>query len=306
MDTESFTILLSLSCTTSHPWVSLNASRADQCGAGRNRTKGLTSTHRTSRGDTPSAPTSHYLLTPTHTNTNTTHTENFSWCLYSLPPCIYTLKGISWHDIVFVSLSRPLSFLVLSLPRPPCRPLYPCLSRIRNTHTYLSRPRQMHQLHIHTCYIAYPIDLKRPLFTFILHTTFLLNKVWPKNYFRVSTYIQHYKVIWRSTNANLHCMVPTMIFIPHCEFVYFYTIYKVSHNKEKRRASLSIAYPPCTPLSRMHTKLSPGPLKVSPQKIHACFIFLSRYMQWWSLYLKRKHDTYIGLQNPLITVTIYV
>ena len=40
MDTESFTILLSLSCTTSHPWVSLNASRADQCGAGRNRTKG--------------------------------------------------------------------------------------------------------------------------------------------------------------------------------------------------------------------------------------------------------------------------
>ena len=179
MDTESFTILLSLSCTTSHPWVFLNASRADQCGAGRNRTKGLTSTHRTSRGDTPSAPTSRYLLTPTHTNTNTTHTKNFS------------------------------------------------------------RPRQMHQLHIHTCYITYPIDLKSPLFTFISHTTFLLNKVWPKNYFRVSTYIQHYKVIWRSTNANLHCMVPTMIFIPHCEFVYFYTIYKVSHNKEKRRASLS-------------------------------------------------------------------
>ena len=147
-----------------------------------------------------------------------------------------------------LSLSRPLSFLVLSLPPPtPGRPLYPCLSRIRNTHTYLSRPRQMHQLHIHTCYITYPIDLKSPLFTFISHTTFLLNKVWPKNYFRVSTYIQHYKVIWRSTNANLHCMVPTMIFIPHCEFVYFYTIYKVSHNKEKRRASLS---PSHTPLVR--------------------------------------------------------
>ena len=190
---------------------------------------------------------------------------------------------------------------------PPCLPLYPCLSRIRNTHTYLSRPRQMHQLHIHTCYITYPIDLKSPLFTFISHTTFLLNKVWPKNYFRVSTYIQHYKVIWRSTNANFHCMVPTMIFIPHCEFVYFYTIYKVSHNKEKRRASLSPSHtPPCTPLSRMHTKLSPGPLKVSPQKIHTCFIFLSRYMQWRSLYLKRKHDTYIGLQNPLNMVTIYV
>ena len=191
---------------------------------------------------------------------------------------------------------------------PPCRPLYPCLSWICNTYTYLSRPCQIHQLHIHTCYITYPIHLKSPLFTFISHTTFLLNKVWPKNYFRVSTYIQHYKVIWRSTNANLHCMVPTMIFIPHCEFVYFYTIYKVSHNKEKWRASLSIAYPPppCTPLSRMHTKLSPGPLKVSPQKIHACFIFLSWYMQWRSLYLKQKHNTYIGLQNPLITVTIYV
>ena len=101
----------------------------------------------------------------------------------------------------------------------------------------------MHQLHIHTCYITYPIDLKSPLFTFISHTTFLL-KVWSKNYFRVSTYIQHYKVIWRSTSANLHCMVPTMIFIPHCEFVYFYTIYKVSHNKEKRRASLSPSHTP--------------------------------------------------------------
>ena len=181
MDTESFTILLSLSRATSHPWVFLNASRADQCGAGRNRTKGLTSTHQTSRGDTPSAPTSHYLLTPTHTNTNTTHTENFSWCLYSLPPLhIHTQgNGISCRDVIFVSLSRPLSFLVLSLPRPPRRPLYPCLSRIRNTHTYLSRPRQMHQLHIHTCYITYPIDLKSPLFTFISHKTFLLNKLWP-------------------------------------------------------------------------------------------------------------------------------
>lgn len=140
MDTESFTILLSLSCTTSHPWVFLNASRADQCGAGRNRTKGLTSTHRTSRGDTPSAPTSHYLLTPTHTNTNTTHTENFSWCLYSLPPCIYTLKGISRRDIIFVSLSRPLSFFVLSLPRPPSprRPsIHASLEYVIHTHTSL-------------------------------------------------------------------------------------------------------------------------------------------------------------------------
>ena len=241
-----------------------------------------------------------------HIPTQTPHTQKISPGA-SIPPLAYT-HSREWNlsSIIFVSLSLDHSHFSCYLSHAPRRPLYPCLSRIRNTHTYLSRPRQMHQLHIHTCYITYPIDLKSPLFTFISHTTFLLNKVWPKNYFRVSTYIQHYKVIWRSTNANLHCMVPTMIFIPHCEFVYFYTIYKVSHNKEKRRASLSIAYPPCTPLSRMHTKLSPGPLKVSPQKIHACFIFLSRYMQWRSLYLKRKHDTYIGLQNPLITVTIYV
>ena len=187
MDTESFTIMLSLSCTTNHPWVSLNASRADQCGAGRNRTKGLTSTHRTSRGDTPSAPTSHYLLTPTHTNTNTTHTENFSWCLYSLP-LAYTHSRESLAVTSYSSLSLDHSHFscYLSHAPPPRRPLYPCLSRIRNTHTYLSRPCQMHQLHIHTCYITYPIDLKSPLFTFTSHTTFLLNKVWSKNYFRIS------------------------------------------------------------------------------------------------------------------------
>ena len=63
---------------------------------------------------------------------------------------------------------------------------------------------------------------------------------------------------------RLHCMVPTMIFIPHCEFVYFYTIYKVSHNKEKWRASLSPSHTPLyTPFMYAH-KLSPCPLKVSP------------------------------------------
>src|SRR3989337_2038328 len=108
--------LVYLSCTTSPPWVSLNTSGVDQCGARRNRTKGLTSAHRTSRGDTPSAPRSRYLLTPTHTNTDTTQ-NIFSSCLYPLPPCMYTLKGISHRDILFVSL-------------------YPCLSRIRNTYTY--------------------------------------------------------------------------------------------------------------------------------------------------------------------------
>ena len=189
------------------------------------------------------------LSSHTHTYQHKHHTHRKFLLVPLFPPPLHIHtqgNGISCRDVIFVSLSlsRPLSFLVLSLPRPPRRPLYPCLSRIRNTHTYLSRPCQIHNLHIHTCYITYPIDLKSPLFTFISHTTFLLNKVWPKNYFRVSTYIQHYKVIWRSTNANLHCMVPTMIFIPHCEFVYFYTIYKVSHNKEKRRASLSPSHTP--------------------------------------------------------------
>ena len=140
MDTESFTILLSLSCTTSHPWVFLNASRADQCGAGRNRTKGLTSTHRTSRGDTPFAPTSHYLLTPTHTNTNTTHTENSPGA--SIPsPLAYTHSRewnlLSWCHIR-LSLSRPLSFLVLYLPRPPVGPsIHASLEYVIHTHTSL-------------------------------------------------------------------------------------------------------------------------------------------------------------------------
>ena len=181
--------------------------------------------HRTKPNQGPHLCLQVSLSSHTHTYQHRHHTKNLLVPLSPPPLHIHTQGNLSpWHHIS-LSLSRPLSFLVLSLPRPsPRRPLYPCLSRICNTHTYLSRPCQIHQLHIHTCYITYPIDLKSPLFTFISHTTFLLNKVWPKNYFRVSTYIQHYKVIWRSTNANLHCMVPTMIFIPHCDFVYFYTI----------------------------------------------------------------------------------
>ena len=93
----------------------------------------------------------------------------------------------------------------------------------------------------------------------------------------------------------------------HTVNLYIFILYTKLVIIKRNEEHLSLhRIPPCTPLSRMHTKLSPGPLKVSPQKIHACFIFLSRYMQWRSLYLKRKHDTYIGLQNPLITVTIYV
>ena len=111
---------------------------------------------------------------------------------------------------------------------------------------------------------------------------------------------------------RLHCMVPTMIFIPHCEFVYFYTIHKGSHNKEKQRASLSLhrIHPLYAPFTYAH-KLSPGPLKVRPQHIHACFIFLSRYIQWRSLYLKGKHDTYIdftiqSLRSPFTFCGYYI
>ena len=43
-----------------------------------------------------------------------------------------------------------------------------------------------------------------------------------------------------------------MIFILHCEFLYFYTIYKVSHNKEKQRASLSPSHTP--PLRPFHVR----------------------------------------------------
>ena len=156
MDTKSFTILLSLSCTTSHPWVSLNASRADQCGAGRNRTKGLTSAHQTTRGDTPSAPRSRYLLTPTHTNTDTTKKNSPRASIPS--PLAYTHSRASLAMTSYSSLSLDLSHFscYLSHAPSPRRPLYPCLSRIRNTHTYLCRPCQIHQLHIHTCYITYP------------------------------------------------------------------------------------------------------------------------------------------------------
>ena len=157
------------------------------------------------------------LSSHSHTYQHRHHTKK-SPCASIPSPLAYTHSRESLAVTSYSSLSLDHSHFSCYLSHAPRQSLYPCLSRIRNTHTYLSRPCQMHQLHIHTCYITYPIDLKSPLFTFILHTKFLLNKVWPKNYFRISTYIEHYKVIWRSMNANLHCMVPTMIFIPRCEF----------------------------------------------------------------------------------------
>ena len=136
MDTESFTILLSLSCTTSHPWVFLNASRADQCGAGRNRTKGLTSTHRTSRGDTPSAPTSHYLLTPTHTNTDTTQKNSPRASIPS--PLAYTHSRDSLAVTSYSSLSLDHSHFSCYLSHAPAGPsIHASLEYVIHTHTSL-------------------------------------------------------------------------------------------------------------------------------------------------------------------------
>ena len=154
----------------------------------------------------------------------------------------------------------------------------------------------MHPLHIHTCYITYPIDLKSPLFTFISNTTFLSNKVWPKNYFRVSTYIRHYKLYGGVRTLICIAWCPQWYLFRTVNFYIFILYTKLVIIKRNEEHISLHRIPPCTPLSCMHTKLSLGPLKVSPQKIHACFIFLSRYMQWRSLYLKRKHDTYIGLR----------
>ena len=96
-------------------------------------------------------------------------------------------------------------------------------------------------------------------------------------------------------NVNLHCMVPTMIFIPHCEFVYFYTIYKVSHNKEKRTASLSIAYPPLRPFQVRAQTISMSCESKPPENscmfhlslaIYAMtiivFVAKARYVHWTS------------------------
>ena len=136
----------------------------------------------------------------------------------------------------------------------------------------------MHQLHIHTCYITYPIDLKSPLFMFISHTTFLLNKVWPTKYFRISTYIQHYKVIWRSMNACIAWCPQSYLFRTMNLYIFILYIKLVIIKRNKEHLSPHRIHPLYAPFMYAH-KLYPRPLKVRPQHIHACFIFLSRYIQ---------------------------
>ena len=76
-----------------------------------------------------------------HIPTQTPHTQKISpGASIPSPLHIHTQgNGISRRDVIFVSLSRPLSFLVLSLPRPP--PVGPSihasLEYVIHTHTSL-------------------------------------------------------------------------------------------------------------------------------------------------------------------------
>ena len=64
---------------------------------------------------------------------------------------------------------------------------------------------------------------------------------------------------------RLHCTVPTMIFIPHCEFVFLILYIKlVIIKRNEEHLSLHRIPPPSMPLFTYARKLSPGPLKVSP------------------------------------------
>ena len=97
------------------------------------------------------------LSSHTHKYQHKHHTHRKFLLVPLFPPPLHThtqRNGISCRDVIFISLSLDHSHFSCYLSHAPRRPLYPCLSRIRNTHTYLSRPRQMHQLHIHTCYIT--------------------------------------------------------------------------------------------------------------------------------------------------------
>lgn len=74
-----------------------------------------------------------------HIPTQTPHKKNSPRASIPSPLHIHTQgNGISCRDVIFVSLSRPLSFLVLSLPRPPVGPsIHASLEYVIHTHTSL-------------------------------------------------------------------------------------------------------------------------------------------------------------------------
>ena len=75
-----------------------------------------------------------------HIPTQTPHTQKISpGASIPSPLHIHTQgNGLSCRDVIFVSLSRPLSFLVLSLPCPPVGPsIHASLEYVIHTHTSL-------------------------------------------------------------------------------------------------------------------------------------------------------------------------
>ena len=81
------------------------------------------------------------LSSHTHTYQHKHHTHRKFLLVPLFPPPLHIHtqgNGISCRDVIFVSLSRPLSFLVLSLPRPPVGPsIHASLEYVIHTHTSL-------------------------------------------------------------------------------------------------------------------------------------------------------------------------
>ena len=88
-----------------------------------------------------------------HIPTQTPHTHRKFLLVPLFPPplCIHTQgNGTSCHDVIFVSFSRPLSFLVLSLPRPPVGPsIHASLEYVIHTHTSLGPAKYINYTFTH-------------------------------------------------------------------------------------------------------------------------------------------------------------
>ena len=86
-----------------------------------------------------------------HIPTQTPHRKNLLVPLYPPPLHIHTQRnGISCRDVIFVSLSRPLSFVVLSLPHPPVGPsIHASLEYIIHTHTSLGPAKYINYTFTH-------------------------------------------------------------------------------------------------------------------------------------------------------------
>ena len=147
MDTESFTVLLSLSCTTSHPWVSLNASRADQCGAG-------TEPRASPRPTEPHAvthppPPRLIIFSHPHIPTQTPHKKNSPGA--SIPsPLAYTHSRESLAVTSYSSLSLDHSHFSCYLSHAPTGPsIHASLEYVIHTHTSLGPAKYINYTFTH-------------------------------------------------------------------------------------------------------------------------------------------------------------